>query len=186
LAFHQTPERKQNQPWHERERERESVHLANPTSVALTSTKTITYTLTRRTSFAFPFPEITMQAIDIDPSALTSTITITYTLTRRTSFAFPFPEITMQAIDIDPSAPEAVACQYMLADPNLSDYSDTREEQRNTLFYATNGDGWAVKVPTGTSSAPAIASVIKQALSFLSYSVNECDWMLLLPRKNLR
>jgi hypothetical protein len=92
----------------------------------------------------------------------------------------------MQAIDIDPSAPEAVACQYMLADPNLSDYSDTREEQRFALltrFYATNGDGWVVKVPTGTSSAPAIAFVIKQALSCLSYSVNECDWMLLLTRQ---
>jgi Leucine-rich repeat (LRR) protein len=124
------------------------------------------------------------------PVATTSTTTPTYTPTRRTAFAFPLPEITMQAIVTDPSSPQALAYQYMLADPNLSDYSDARAQQRfalATLFYATNGDGWVVKEPIGTTTTPTIASVNKQAqsneLSFLSYSVNECDWMPLLTRQ---
>jgi Leucine-rich repeat (LRR) protein len=143
-----------------------------------------------------PPPLPTTSSTSIVPTTAAATTTTT-TAPTWTTAVFPLPEITLAAIENDPTSPQALAYQYMLGDPNLSDYSDARAQQRfalATLFYATNGDGWVMsqkEEPAGTTS-PAVASVVNKqpqapstttTLSYLSYSVNECDWMPSLTRQ---
>jgi Leucine-rich repeat (LRR) protein len=71
------------------------------------------------------------------------------------------PEYSMLAIEADPGSPQGRAYQWLLEDPQLDTYSDSRFFQRfslATLYFATRGENW-------TTSG-----------NFLRYDINECEW----------
>lgn len=71
------------------------------------------------------------------------------------------PDHTITRIRSDPESPQALAFEWMLADPNLTSYSSARLIQRFalvTFFHATNGFDWANNA------------------NWLSYDHHECLW----------
>lgn len=71
------------------------------------------------------------------------------------------PEETNNAISGDPESPQAQAYQWMMEDPNLSDYSEFRIVQRfalATFYLALNGDNWS------------------ENRQWLSHDYHECQW----------
>ncbi|CAB9498828.1 Leucine Rich Repeat [Seminavis robusta] len=98
-----------------------------------------------------------------------------------TSFLFPLPTVTAQAIDADSNSPQAQAYQWLLQDPNMSEYSQERAEQRfalATLYFATNGHSWISASATGKQANDNDSSNGRVPSFFLSYNTHECDWMM--------
>jgi Leucine-rich repeat (LRR) protein len=75
------------------------------------------------------------------------------------------PDDTVEAIESKSvKLPQVQAYNWLLEDPNLSEYSEAKRLQRfalATFYYATNGQGW---LPEGTEN------------SWVRYDVHECSW----------
>ena len=97
-------------------------------------------------------------------------ITTDLTSIQQELFDDSLPQSTIDAIFQAPNTPQARANQWMLEDKNLTTYSRARQHQRFGLvafFYATGGEKW------------------RNPGRWLDYSVNECEWGVLLRRPKI-
>jgi hypothetical protein len=106
----------------------------------------------------------------IEPTILTPTVSPTAPSTTRSPTIVPLgtteflqwlPPATQDAIGSDYQSPQALAFDWMLQDPNWSDYNKDRVLQRfalATLYHATTGERWNLSA------------------GWLDYGQHECDW----------
>ena len=96
------------------------------------------------------------------------------------------PDFTVETITKDSKgvSPQSKALEWILQDPLISNYSDSRFRQRYgaaTLYYATDGERWThqgdenVTIGLETGSSFVMLDIAPEA-PWLALSVHECGW----------